>query len=100
MLEAIDAEVKEVQALIERDQRWEERVVRREDIVDLKDTFATTRTLEVADDSELMHGVMVVNPEQESEVATVSHSVGGLALVGAEVHEERLSLLLESRHRP
>jgi len=96
LLHSLDEEIKECQALIERDQRWERRMVQREDRVGMKDNFTTQVTKEDVED--LAAGVMIIAPDDGTEAQeVVKHEVHADVLVGAEEHEARLEQLLRRR---
>eukprot|EP00929_Paragymnodinium_shiwhaense_P091576 TRINITY_DN5149_c0_g1_i1.p1 TRINITY_DN5149_c0_g1~~TRINITY_DN5149_c0_g1_i1.p1 ORF type:complete len:722 (-),score=188.85 TRINITY_DN5149_c0_g1_i1:293-2458(-) len=99
-LKSIDEEVEEVEAEIQRKERWEWRQTKRTDLVDANDE-ATTK-VQSAEEMEL-GGFGAVEflaaGDSARDTRTVEHTVWGQHLVGAEEERARLEALLEQRRR-
>merc|ERR1712087_198162 len=65
IVQEIDAEIAETQAIIARDQRWEQRTTMRYDTVDIKDNFKVAHTTDIKDAEvdlgEVVAGVVAVD---------------------------------------
>jgi len=96
LVQEIDNEISEVQAIIVRDQRWEKRVTVRHDTIALKDNFSSEATHDGLED--YTRGVLVVHGDDGSGSSqTVAHEVEANVLVGAEEAEARLEELLNRK---
>lgn len=97
----IDEEIAEVELLIREKERWEWRERVRTDIVDASN--AATSKMNAEEEMELGgYGAVEILPDDGSgpaEKETITHTVLGQVLVGAEDERSRLEALLERRRK-
>jgi len=96
---AIDAEVKDVEALIKQKERWETRTTVKKLIVNAMDTGGT----ELNKDEEMELGgfgaVVFSKDDGKATKLEAENEVTGEVLVGAEEERARLEALLDKRRR-
>ena len=97
-LAAIDTEIEAVEALIVRDERWEERERVVEHVVSAYDDMAGEEWGEATAAGQSATG-QFEKYAGEGERRVVRHTVVGKVLTGAEHHRERLEALLHQRPR-
>jgi len=98
-VQQIDAEIREVEALILKKERWEWRAKTQAHVVDEKDTGATVCHHEEEMELGLKGAVEILADDGESKKQVVEHQVWGQVLVGAEAENARRDELLRRRLR-
>lgn len=98
-LQQVDEQLKEVEAVIRRKERWEWRATAREHVVDEKDAGGTVVHHDEVMELGLKGAVEIRADDGTSNKHAVAHEVWGQYLVGAEAENARRDELLKQRAR-